>query len=162
MPWARELTEGRVYWGLLFPRDEFLVPGSHSSSQQAAGTVTRPGSWELMSSTAAQSRKQTGRGARLGTLQASSSDIIPPTRLHLLKIPSPPQTEPSTGDKMIKHLTLLGGVSHSNYYLNQNIRNKLSVTVTCFKTGPQSVLSIKPLWLLSTGTSVIYPVVRKQ
>lgn len=45
----------------------------------------------------------------------SSSDPLPPARLHLLKVPKPSETVPPTGGPSVQTQGCMGDTSHSNH-----------------------------------------------
>lgn len=53
-----------------------------------------------------ENAKDIGSGHQ--TSRAVPSDLLLPTRLHLLKMPQPSQTAPPAGDQVVKHMSLWG------------------------------------------------------
>ena len=67
-----------------------------------------------------------------------SSDTLPPPRLHLLKVPPPPKTAPSTREQMFKDVSLWGSF------------HTLTIATRCFpfppQQGPTGALSYVSFW----------------
>lgn len=67
---------------------------------------------DITSSTASTSRERIGREMRIYTLKSCPDGVLPVARLYL---PYLPHSEMSTGDHVLKHLSLLRVYSHLSH-----------------------------------------------
>lgn len=69
-----------------------------------AGRVVRRQSDHILSTHRKQKEQEQKVGPSYKASKPSPNDVLPPTRLHLLKVPSLPQTAPPSVDQLFKHI----------------------------------------------------------